>query len=73
MSAFGERIRQLRKAAGLTQRELGDHVGMDFIELSKVENGRVGPPGRAVILRLAAQLGGDAADLLRLAAQTTDE
>ena len=35
---FGEKIRELRKSQNLTQKELGDLVGVGFAYLSKVEN-----------------------------------
>lgn len=36
---FGERLRQLRKAAGLTQEELAHRAGMDYKYLGSVERG----------------------------------
>jgi transcriptional regulator with XRE-family HTH domain len=41
---FGERLRELRKAKGLNQKELADKVGIDFTYLSKLENGRRSSP-----------------------------
>lgn len=38
---FGEKIRDLRKSRNLTQRELGDLVGVTFAYISKVENERL--------------------------------
>lgn len=36
---FGQRVRQLRKAAGLTQEELASRAGMSFKYVSSVERG----------------------------------
>lgn len=36
---FGERIRQERKRAGLTQKELGNLIGLTASRVSKIENG----------------------------------
>jgi len=83
-AAFGDHLRGLRKRAGLSQRELAQRAGIDFTYLSKIENGRVDPPGEATMRALARALGADAEDLLararkmprdlkRLVAQGTPE
>ena len=53
---FPERLRGLRKAARLSQRDLAQRVGVDFTYLSKIENGRVEPPSEAVIKSMAREL-----------------
>lgn len=74
---FGERVRELRIAKGLTQRQLADAValrvlksdegrGFDFTYLSKIENDRM-KPSIAAITQLAHVLGADADELLALA------
>ncbi len=64
---FGDRLRELRIAAHLSQRELARRVEIDYTYLSKIENGRVGPPSEAVLNKLAYALadalGHDATDL----------
>ncbi len=65
--AFGERVRELRQARGLSQRDLAERVGIDFDYLSKIENGRIEPPSEEVIRRVAGALGADADELLVLA------
>ena len=70
MATFGERIRELRKASGLTQREFADQLGIDFTYVSKIENGRIEiPPSEQLITRMAALLKVDADELLALAGQ----
>jgi transcriptional regulator with XRE-family HTH domain len=63
-AGFGEHLRGLRKRAGLSQRELAQQAGIDFTYLSKIENGRVDPPGEATMRALARALGADEEDLL---------
>jgi transcriptional regulator with XRE-family HTH domain len=63
---FGQRLRELRKAKNLTQRELAERVatrlkeedrrGFDFTYLSKIENDKMPPPSKAAILQLASVL-----------------
>jgi HTH-type transcriptional regulator, competence development regulator len=74
---FGQRIRQLRKAKNLTQRELADRVatrlqaedrrGFDVTYLSKIENDKLPPPSTAAILQLAEELETNSDELLALA------
>jgi transcriptional regulator with XRE-family HTH domain len=67
---FGERIRQLRNAKGLSLRQLAPKVGVGFTYLSRVETGNMtfgDYPSDALIHRLADELGGDEEDLLILA------
>ena len=63
---FGARLRELRKQAGLSQRELADNVGVDFTYLSKIEGGVMPPPSEKVILRLAEVLNADKEELMTL-------
>ena len=65
--AFGERVRELRKAQGMSQRELADRAGIDFTYLSKIENGRMEPPSEQVIRSVAEELYADADELIVLA------
>lgn len=53
---FSDRLRELRRAARLSQRALAEQVGIDFTYLSKIENGRVEPPSEGVLLRIAKEL-----------------
>lgn len=67
---FGERVRELRKAKGLTLRELEAKVGVGFTYLSRVENGRLNYgdyPSEALIHRIADALSADEDELLILA------
>lgn len=57
-AATGSTLKYWRKAAGLTQRQLGGLVGADFTYLSKIENGR-DTGGRALVERIDAATGAD--------------
>jgi PAS domain S-box-containing protein len=64
---FGQRLRELRKRKGITQRELADRVGIGFTYVSKLETGASPPPGEKTILALADILNGDPDELFGLA------
>ena len=64
---FGTRLRELRKQAGLSQRELADKIGVNFTYLSKIESGVLPPPSEKVIVRLAEVLNVDKDELMLLA------
>lgn len=64
---FGERVRELRKERGLSQRELAAQSGIDFTYLSKIENARMEPPSEKVILNMAEALDTDPDELTLLA------
>ena len=42
--AFGERVKQLRKEKGWTQKELGNKIGVTYAQLNKYEGGTNAPP-----------------------------
>ena len=54
---FGQRIRELRQARGLTQRELAKKAGISYAYVSKLETGTMSPPRHKVIQSLAKMLG----------------
>ncbi|MGI5355890.1 helix-turn-helix domain-containing protein [Streptomyces sp. CA-252508] len=58
---FGERLRALRSAAGLSQEALGHAAGVSVRALSDLERGRSRGPQRRTVEALAAALGLDAA------------
>ncbi len=64
---FGTKLRELRTNAGLTLRELGEKVNVNFTYLSKIESGTLPPPSEKVIRQLAEVLNTDQDDLLTLA------
>ncbi|MBI2287852.1 MAG: helix-turn-helix transcriptional regulator [Chloroflexi bacterium] len=70
---FGIKLKELRNQAGLSQRELGDKVGVNFTYLSKIENGVLPPPSQKVILRLAEVLNADIDELMTLAGKISPD
>jgi transcriptional regulator with XRE-family HTH domain len=67
---FGERVRELRRAKGLTLRGLAAKVQVGFTYISKVENGKLDfadYPSDTLICRLAKALEADEDELFLLA------
>ena len=67
---FGEHLRTLRKARGLTLRQMAAQVGVGFTYLSRVETGRMtygDYPSEELIHKLAEALVADENELLVLA------
>jgi len=65
---LGQKIRELRKRANLTLRELQDKVHTDFTYLSKIENDKTDnrPPSEDLIRRIAKALKADGDELVSL-------
>jgi PAS domain S-box-containing protein len=59
---FGQRLRELRKAKGMTQRELAQKTGISFAYVSKLETGAMPPPRQKIIVALAKVLGANNTD-----------
>src|SRR5438105_342921 len=65
---FGQRVRELRKERGLTQRQLAGAAGVDSTYLSKIENDRLEhTPSLRALQVLARALEADELELMRLA------
>lgn len=67
---FGQKIRAMRKALNLSQRDLAGKVRANFTYISKIENEKLDfgdYPSEELILKLAEALEGDADELLILA------
>ena len=67
----GERIRQLRMAAGLSQEQLAELSSLNRVTIAKYESGRV-EPGAQALSRIADALG-VSADALLGRSQVSDE
>lgn len=72
MSELGDRLRELRLAARLSQRQLAAQLGVSFPHISKIEAGTE-RPGDELLVRLAAELGADADELFLLAERVPDD
>lgn len=57
MDTFGAKLRSLRRARGISQRELAQRVKVDFSYISKVENDRLPPPAADTIEKICQELG----------------
>jgi len=67
---FGAKIRELRKAKNLSQRALGERIGVNFTYLSKIESEKLDfaqYPSEELIRKLASALEADLDELLLLA------
>lgn len=64
--SFGTTLRERRRAAGLSQRELAERVGLDFSYISKVENDRLPPPAADTVVKLCRILETAPEELLAL-------
>lgn len=63
---FGQKLRELRHTASVTQRQLAERVGVDFSYLSKLENDRIPPPAADTIVTICQILNNDPNELLAL-------
>ncbi len=63
---FGVTLREKRRLAGLSQRELAERTQLDFSYISKIENGRLPPPAADTIVLICQVLGIPPAELLAL-------
>jgi transcriptional regulator with XRE-family HTH domain len=61
---IGDRLRDIRKRALLTQRELADKSGVGVTTIIRIENNQVEPQGRT-IRKLAEALGVEAHELVK--------
>jgi transcriptional regulator with XRE-family HTH domain len=63
---FGAVLRERRRAAGLSQRQLAERAELDFSYISKVENDRLPPPAADTVVKLCRILGIPPQELLAL-------
>lgn len=73
---FGKRVRQLREARGLTQKELAEHLEVSPSYVNKVERERLhfgDYPSAKFIHKLAGELHADEDELLLLADKVPEE
>ena len=72
-TTFGERLRELRRRAGFSQRDLANRTNLDFSYISKVENGRLPPPAADTVVAISRELGVPAEELLALTGKIPSE
>lgn len=71
--SFGGALRERRRAAGLSQRELAKRAGLDFSYISKIENDRSPPPAADTVVQLCRILGTPPEELLALTGKIPSE
>ena len=71
--SFGQILQELRRAAGISQRELAAEVSVDFSYISKVENDRLPPPSADTIVKICEVLKVAPDDMLAQAGKMTSE
>jgi transcriptional regulator with XRE-family HTH domain len=64
---LGDAIRKAREDKGLSQRQLGKASGVDYSNISRIENGERSAPDVATLQRLARTLDVDVEDFYALA------
>lgn len=64
---LGIKLRELRKKAGMSQRQVASLVDINYTYLSKIEGGEIPPPSEKVIIKLALVLHADKDELITLA------
>ena len=70
MTPLGKRLRELRAAKGVTQKEMANDLGLSAAYLSQLEHGRRGRPSPGFVRQASAYFGliwDDAEELARLA------
>ncbi|MCC7291841.1 MAG: helix-turn-helix transcriptional regulator [Phycisphaerales bacterium] len=72
-TAFGNALRERRRASGISQRRLAEMAGVDFSYISKLENGRLPAPAAETILRIALSIKSPPEELLAAAQKLPDD
>lgn len=65
-TSFGTKLREYRRQANMSQRELARRIGLDFSYISKVENDRLPPPAADTVLKICEVLDIEPEELLAL-------
>lgn len=61
---LGQRIKQARKDAGLTQQDLASKAGISYSTMAKLEQGSIEHPSATTLVKLAKAMGTDVGHLL---------
>lgn len=71
--SFGQYVRQLRTAKGITLREFARRLDVSPTYISQIEQGNFSPPAEERVVHMAQILGEDADELLALAGRVADD
>lgn len=72
-TTFGQKLRDKRRSANISQRELATKVGVDYTYISKLENDRLSPPSAETIEKIAEVLNISPEELLAYAKKIPTE
>jgi transcriptional regulator with XRE-family HTH domain len=72
-TSFGTILREKRRLAGVSQRELAKQIGVDFSYISKLENNRLAPPAAETIVAICGILEIPAEELLSAAGKIPND
>src|SRR5438445_5088373 len=64
MASFGELLKDKRRKAGISQRDLAARARLDFSYISKLENDRIPPPAADTIVAICRILNIEPVELL---------
>ncbi len=64
MPSFGKLLRERRRKAGISQRDLAAQAGLDFSYISKLENDRIPPPAADTVVAICKVLKVEPEELL---------
>jgi len=70
---IGERVRQARIRAGLTQEKLAQKSQISTVTISRLERGATEYPRRAELTQIAAALGLDVDELMEVSLSSVDQ
>jgi transcriptional regulator with XRE-family HTH domain len=70
---FGSLLRELRRTAGLSQRDLATKAELDFSYISKIENDRLPPPAADTVVTICKILNVPPEQLLSLTGKIPTE
>ena len=70
---FGQKLKELRRIANVSQRDLALKVGVDYTYISKVENDHMPPPSAETIEKISEVLGVESSSLLAYAKKLPTE
>jgi HTH-type transcriptional regulator, competence development regulator len=64
MASFGQLLREKRRNAGISQRDLAARASLDFSYISKLENDRIPPPAANTVVGICRVLNIEPEELL---------
>ena len=72
-TTFGQLLREMRRAKGVSQRDLASRVGVDFSYISKLENDRLSPPAADTVVKICEVLATEPNNLLAVSGKVPSD